>query len=270
MNTEKTIQSTTETENVKPISTGKKIWNLIVRIFTILLVIVTVGMMLFTFVSTALFNKTDRSVFGFGFYVVMSDSMSLSEENKDLDVHFDAGDIIIIKKTDALTLQAGDVISFVSMNEESKGEVVTHMIREVTRDADGQLAFRTYGTNTNTDDQALVTSGYILGKYVGKLPNVGGFFMFMKTVPGYITCILIPFMLLILYQGVNCVQLFRRYKKEQMSELQAERAKIEEERAQSLEMLKELQALKEQLAQQQATNSQQSAPEVDQNEDKTE
>ena len=42
--------------------------------------------------------------------------------------------------------------------------------------------------------------------------------------------------------------LFRRYKREQMEELQAEKEKIAEERRQSAEMMKELQALREQLA----------------------
>ena len=32
-------------------------------------------------------------------------------------------------------------------------------------------------------------------------------------------CIFVPFMLLILHQGINTISLFRRYKKEQMAEL---------------------------------------------------
>lgn len=70
----------------------------------------------------------------------------------------------------------------------------------------------------------------------------------MKTTPGYILCILVPFLLLIGYNGLNCIMLFRRYKRKQMEELQAEKEKIAEERRQSAEMMKELQALREQLA----------------------
>ncbi|MBQ5743074.1 MAG: hypothetical protein IIV79_02640, partial [Clostridia bacterium] len=68
-----------------------------------------------------------------------------------------------------------------------------------------------------------------------------------KTPQGYIICIFVPFMLLILYQGVNCIRLFRRYKKEQMAEMEEERAKIEEERAENARMLEELKALKAQM-----------------------
>ena len=75
--------------------------------------------------------------------------------------------------------------------------------------------------------------------------------MFLKTTPGYIVCILIPFLLLILIQGIHCIRLFRRYKLEQMAEMKEERAKIEEERAESQKMMAELLALKAQLAGQQ-------------------
>ena len=90
-----------------------------------------------------------------------------------------------------------------------------------------------------------VTYPFVLGKYQTHLPKVGMFFQFLKTPQGYFICIFIPFMLLILYQGINCITLFRRYKKEQLEEMQAEKEKIEAERLENLKMMAELQALKE-------------------------
>ena len=55
--------------------------------------------------------------------------------------------------------------------------------------------------------------------------------------------------LMVLSQSAETVRLFRRYKGEQMAELQAEKDKIAEERRQSAEMLAELQALRAQLGQ---------------------
>ena len=78
------------------------------------------------------------------------------------------------------------------------------------------------------------------------------FFNFLKTPQGYIVCIFIPFMLLILHQGVNTVKLFRRYKGEQLEEMNAEKARIEAERAENARMMEELLALKAQLQQQAA------------------
>jgi hypothetical protein len=54
-------------------------------------------------------------------------------------------------------------------------------------------------------------------------------------------------MLIIIYEGVKFFNLFRRYRKEQMDEMQAERDKIEEERQENARMLAELRALKAQL-----------------------
>ena len=97
----------------------------------------------------------------------------------------------------------------------------------------------------------------MIGKYVGKLPGVGNLFALVKYVPGYIVCILIPFLLLILYNTVNVIRLFRRYKREQTAvmeaekaELEAERLQNEEERRKTEDMMRELLALKAQLEQQ--------------------
>jgi TPP-dependent 2-oxoacid decarboxylase len=124
------------------------------------------------------------------------------------------------------------------------------MIREVKTDKDGNLiGFVTYGTNTDTNDEALVKPEYVLGVYSGKLPGVGRFFAFVKSTPGYILCILVPFLILILYNGINVIRFFRRYKREQMAAMQEEKTKLEAERAENQRMMQELLALKAQLEQ---------------------
>lgn len=205
-----------------------------------LVVAVAIGMMIFTLISVSTFDKTERNLFGFKFFIVTSDSMA--------DTDFDAGDIAISKNVDPKTLKEGDIITFLSQDPDNFGEVITHKIRRLTTDANGRPGFVTYGTTTDTDDRTVVTHEYVVGQYVGRIPKVGSFFMFLKTTPGYILCILIPFLLLILSQGLNCIRLFRQYKKEQMDEMKAEREKIEQERAESQRMMAELLELKAQLA----------------------
>lgn len=205
-----------------------------------LVVAFAVGMMIFTLISVNTFDQADRNIFGFKFFIVTSDSMSATD--------FDAGDIAISKNVDPKTLKEGDIITFLSQGPDSFGEVITHKIRRLTTDTDGRAGFVTYGTTTDKDDETVVTYEYIVGQYVGRIPKVGSFFQFLKTTPGYIICILVPFLLLMLSQGLNCVRLFRQYRKEQMDEMKAERAKIEEERAESQRMMAELLELKAQLA----------------------
>lgn len=220
----------------------KKVVNIVKNIVVWLVVIVAVCMMIFTIVSVTTFNRNDRHLFGFRAYVVTSDSMSKTD--------FDAGDLILVKNVDPATLKEGDIITYMSQNPESFGETITHKIRSLTTDANGNPGFVTYGTTTDTDDATIVTYPYVLGRYEKAIPNIGTFFTFLKTTQGYFVCIFIPFMLLILYQGLNCIRLFRRYKREQLQEMEAERAKIETERAESAKMMEELLALKEELARQ--------------------
>lgn len=217
----------------------KKALNIAKTIFVWLMVALAVFMMIFTIVSVTTFDRADRNLFGYKTFIVLSDSMSKTD--------FNAGDIVFVKGVDASTLKEGDIISYASQNSHNFGETVIHKIRRLTSDAEGNPGFVTYGTTTDTDDETVVTYPYVLGKYTGHLPKVGAFFQFLKTTPGYIVCILTPFLLLILLQGLNCIKLFRRYKQEQLDEMQAEREKIEAERLQSQKMMQELLALKQQL-----------------------
>ena len=210
-------------------------------IFVWLMVALAVGMMIFTIVSVSTFDRADRNLFGYKAFIVLSDSMSKTD--------FSAGDLVLVKEVDPSTLKEGDIIAYTSQNTSNYGETVTHKIRKITTDANGEPGFVTYGTTTDTDDETIVTYPYVLGKYQGRIPKVGTFFQFLKSTPGYIVCILIPFLLLILLEGIRCIRLFRKYKAEQQAELQAERDKIEADRAETQRMMQELLQMKAQMAQ---------------------
>ena len=226
----------------------KKVMNIIKTTLVWLVVLLAVSMMIFTVISATTFNRNDRSLFGYKMYIVNSDSMAATD--------FKAGSLIFVKEVKPSTLKEGDIITFMSQNTNSFGETVTHKIRKLTKDAEGNPGFITYGTTTNTNDETIVTYTYILGKYQGNIPGLGYFFNFLKSTPGYFVCIFTPFMLIIIYEGVKFFNLFRRYRREQMAEMQEERDKIEAEREANAKMLEELQALKAQLE-----NSQKAAAE---------
>ncbi len=217
----------------------KKAFNIIKTAFVWLVVLLAVSMMIFTVISVTTFNRNDRDLFGYKMYIVNSDSMAATD--------FNAGSLIFVKEVDPSTLKEGDIISFMSQDTDSFGETVTHKIRTLTTDAEGNPGFVTYGTTTDTDDDIIVTYPYVLGRYQGHLAHVGTFFNFLKTTTGYFVCIFVPFMLIIIYEGVKFFNLFRRYKKEQMEEMQAEKDKLEAERAENARMLEELKALKAEL-----------------------
>ncbi len=222
----------------------KKALNIIKNIFVWLVVIMAVCMMIFTIVSVNTFDRNDRGIFGYKAFIVLSDSMSKTD--------FDAGDVILIKEVDASILKEGDIIAYSSRNIDNFGENVTHKIRKLVVDSEGNPGFITYGTTTDTDDEMIVTYADVNGKYVGRIPKLGIFFQFLKSTPGYIVCILIPFLVLILIQGVNCIRIFRKYKAEQLAEVEAEKAKVEAERQKSQKIMAELLELKAKLAEKEA------------------
>ena len=231
----------------------------IIRAVAVWLIIALAAcMMLFTIVSVTTFDRADRNIFGYKLFIVLTDSMSATD--------FDAGDLAIAKEVDCTTLAEGDIIAYTSQNTSNFGETVMHKIRKLTTDEQGNPGFITYGTTTDTDDETVVTYPYVLGKYVGHIPKVGIFFEFLKTTQGYIVCILIPFLALILLEGLRCIRLFRKYKAEVQEELNAEKSKIEADRAETQRMMQELLALKAQMAE----NGTEPKPQTKDKEDKPE
>lgn len=203
------------------------------------LAVIAGAMMIFTIVSVSTFDQSDRSLFGYKAYVVLSDSMKKTD--------FDAGDLVLIKEVDPGSLQEGDIVAYISQNTANFGQTVTHKIRRLTTAANGEPGFITYGTTTGVDDELVVTYPYVLGKYEGRLPNVGRFFLFLKTTPGYLVCILLPFLVLILAESIRCICLFRNYRAQQQAQLQAQREQIEAQRLEAEQMLRQALAMKAQL-----------------------
>ena len=148
----------------------KKKLTIIKNIFVWLMVALAVCMMIFTIVAVNTFDRSDRSLFGYKAFIVLTDSMSKTD--------FSAGDLVLIKDVDPSTLKEGDIISYTSQNTSNYGKTVTHKIRKLTTDAQGEPGFITYGTTTDTDDEIVVTYPYVLGKYQTHIPKVGTFFQF--------------------------------------------------------------------------------------------
>lgn len=234
----------------------KKGLNIARIILTWSLVLFTVFVMVFTIVTMNTLNKKDSegknaSIFGYQLYIVLTDSMSESENNtekamilnfvvkdddnepiKDADgkhvyiegfdpkylvnERFDAGDITIVEnltEKEKLQLKPGEIIAFKSFNDdESNGQTITHMIKKVNYDVYGNVvSYTTFGTNTGNEDSVEVAPEFVYGRYVNHVPNLGTFFDFIKTTKGYILCVLLPFFVLIIYNLVVFIMALYRH-----------------------------------------------------------
>ena len=225
----------------------RKVVNVASLVLKILIIAFTIFVLVFTVLSATMFKRVDRKIFGYRMLIVLSDSMSATD--------FDSGDLIFVKDVDPATLQEGDIITFQSKDPKSFGEIITHKIRRLTTDDKGNPGFVTYGTSRDNDDDTIVTYAFVYGKYVGKIAGIGNVLDFLQRPVGYIVCILLPFCLLMGWQAFNVVMLFKRYKKQQRAELEAEREKSEAERAETQKMKEELMALRAQLESTQTANA---------------
>lgn len=215
----------------------KKVLNIAGKIVTALVMLFTFSVMIFTVISVSTVGK-DADFFGYKPNIVLSDSMN--------DI-FSVGDLEISKKVDPETLEVGDIITFKSIDPASYGSVVTHKIREIVT-YEGEPAFTTYGTTTGVDDVYPVPFSNVIGKYQFRLPKMGYFFEFLTTPAGYVTLILLPFLVLIGLQAVRFVRLARQYRAEQREAAAAQQAQLEEEQRKNQEMREELDRLRAQLS----------------------
>ncbi len=212
----------------------RSVKNIVKSIFTWAVVLVAFAVMIFTVFSATMLERNDRDLFGYKAFIVRSDSMKATD--------FDAGDLIVLKETEPDTLAVGDIIAFRSSNPETYGETFTHKIRSITTTGENVPAFVTYGTTTGVDDEYPVTYEQVQGKYLYTIKGVGKFISFMKSTTGYICCILLPFMVLIIMQAIRSSREFKLYQEEKLAEIEAvrinslkqvqeEREKLAEERA---------------------------------------
>lgn len=206
----------------------RAVWGKIAKIAKVALIVVALGIMLFTIISVTTFDQQDRSLFGYKLFIVLSDSMRATD--------FEAGDLILVEKVDTKSLKPGDIVSYVSTNPDNYGKTVTHKIREIRRDDNGNLGFITYGTTTGVNDDGVVTEGNILGIYRMRFPKVGKFFSFLKTTPGYILLVLLPFLAAIIYYGASSIRQFREYREDELAEIKQEREKLQQERLSLLQL----------------------------------
>ena len=214
----------------------KKALDIAVRIITTVILIFSVCVMIFTVISVNTVGK-DADFLGYKPYIVLSDSM------RDT---FAVGDLSVSVQTDPETLEPGDIITFTSIDPSNYGTVITHKIREIT-EYEGEPAFVTYGTTTGVDDSYPVPFDNVIGEYKFRLPKMGYFFEFLTTPAGYVTVILIPFLVLIALQGAKFFRLVRQYRAEQQAELDTQRARAAAELEEARRMKEELERLKAQL-----------------------
>ena len=146
----------------------KKAFKMIV--ITILLVILIIN------VSIIIQTKTKPNlvpnILGFKPFIVLSGSM----ESK-----INVGDLVFVKEVNPSKLQVGDIIAF----RDSENIVTTHRIVDIET-KDNELCFVTKGDANNANDDGIVYSNMVEGKYQTKIAKLGNAILFIQQPVGFV------------------------------------------------------------------------------------
>ena len=142
---------------------------------------------------------------------------------------FEKGDLILIKKCDTSTLKEGDIICFHTIIN-NEYALNTHRIQSIVEQG-GARSYTTLGDNNNgITDTHVISDGDIVGKYVGKVQELGTVMDFLSGSTGFLLVIVLPMPLFFIYQIYHLIMISIRLKKaiavETAREQELERQKV--------------------------------------------
>ena len=203
---------------------------------------VTVVMVL---VLTFAFLLVGVRLFGLTPYTVISGSMEPS---------IPVGSLIYVRKTTAGELKVGDPVTYVMQN----GVVVTHRIIEILPDEDNPtvVRYRVKGDANEDPDGDPVHISNVIGKPVFTLPLLGYVAYFVQHPPGRYIVISLLIITVMLSFIPNLVDGIKEYKKDDQQ--------TDSELKESEELLNQLKAMRQELAEKQAEQAEgEQAPDTD-------
>ena len=200
------LEPSSKVDPSKNLSKKKEKWTP-KRILNLVLDIVLFPILIFAtcFSLSLIITKITKGVpmvFGYAMITVVSGSMR--------DAGFEVGDKAFIKQTEANELAVGDYIAFFDYVDPAhprpatiangekptsnprKNRIVFHEIIKIETDANGDLWFRTKGTNNASADYNVIYQDYVIGKYVDDGKGIVKFFKFVNSTTGIVLLVVVP------------------------------------------------------------------------------
>ena len=185
--------------NTKDIDKGKYI-----RILKMIgnIVFATFSVLIGIIVLFSIFSKLKGdipSIAGYQLYNVLGSSMEPSLHK---------GSIVLIKRINPEDLAVNDIITFRGNGDSNK--LVTHRIVSINRT--DSLSFETRGDANDANDISPVLASQILGKAGISIPVVGYLVHFTQSKVGLLTMIIIPGVLIIIFELRNLIKYMIQFK----------------------------------------------------------
>ncbi len=136
-------------------------------------VVATTFLMFLTLLFVLEFPKRTMNLFGFGTYLVQTETMRETIE---------ALDIVFVSKADFDSLEVGNIIGFeADINYDGNRVFVAHYIHEITEDIDGNRVFRTNREGSTIPDARPLRDEDVIGAYNFRIANMGYPVEFVKS-----------------------------------------------------------------------------------------
>ena len=105
--------------------------------------------------------------------------------------------VINMRVDDPNDLKVGDVITFRSSSPTNYNMTVTHRIKAITKDTEGNTCYVTKGDANSIEDEVCAKYKNVIGKVIIKIPGVGHIQRFLASGIGWLLFILIPALIII-------------------------------------------------------------------------
>ena len=123
--------------------------------------------------------------------------------------------MLLVQKTDAASLQVGDVISFFSPDPSLNGALNTHRIVGIT-EVDGSLQFTTKGDANMIEDQYPVDESRVVGKVIFVSAQFGKLLRLISNPLVFGLAVLVPLVLILVGNLVSALKSAARLAKEEL------------------------------------------------------
>lgn len=180
----------------------------VMLVFLILFILVSI-LLLFSVVEFNL-NKDSKISNNplFSAYVIVTESMVPT---------INVNDGIIVKRVDNKDIGVGDIITFTSSDDRYSGLTITHRVVNKERVADGKYLYITKGDNNIVVDPGTINLENIYGKVLFKIPKIGYVQKFVSSPLGFVLSIVIPIIIVILYEIYRVMNAIQKRNKELMN-----------------------------------------------------
>lgn len=179
-------------------------WGFLVNtLFAVLLL--TIALLVFAMVQSRI-SGAPPQIAGYQMYIVVGASMSPT---------FEAGSLAFLQPVDPEGIQAGDVITYRGRGGDSS--LTTHRVMAVHHE-EGALTFTTRGDANQVNDAAPVGAGAVVGKVKFTVPYAGFLMDFAQTPKGLLALVIVPGVLVIIFELRNIVRYVTRQKSAQEHE----------------------------------------------------